>query len=60
MTEQIAPPLQPADTPTDAAELSLLRPGALAKLHDPSPEWASGLSDDFLQGSYGRNWREVV
>jgi hypothetical protein len=37
-----------------------LRPGALAKLHDPNPAWASGLSDDFRAGHYGRNWREVV
>ena len=38
-----------------------LRPGALAKLHDPNPAWVTGLSDDFLAGHYGRNFRgEVV
>ena len=37
-----------------------LRPGALAKLHDPDPPWVTGLSDDFLASRYGRNWREVA
>jgi hypothetical protein len=33
-----------------------LQPGALAKLLDPSPEWVTGLSDDFLARRYGCNW----
>jgi hypothetical protein len=38
-----------------------LRPGALARLHDPNPAWVTGLSADFIAGRYGRNFRgEVV
>jgi hypothetical protein len=44
-----APPLQP-----------YLRPGALARLLDPSPPYVTGLSDDFLNGRYGRHCEEAA
>jgi hypothetical protein len=37
-----------------------LRPGALAKLHDPNPAFVTGLSADFLAGRYGRKVKEVA
>jgi hypothetical protein len=39
---------------------SWLRPGALARLHDPAPAWVSGLSDDFLAGRYGRSFATIA
>jgi hypothetical protein len=37
-----------------------LRPGALTRLLDPSPAWATGLSWDFQQRNYGHSYREVA
>jgi hypothetical protein len=37
-----------------------LRPGAFARLHDPSPAFASGLSDDFRDGFYGRPFADIA
>jgi hypothetical protein len=48
-----APPLVPDKS-------DCLRPGALARLHDPAPAWVSGLSDDFLAGRYGRSFADIV
>jgi hypothetical protein len=39
---------------------SWLRPGALARLHDPAPAWASGLSDDFLARRYGKRFADIA
>jgi hypothetical protein len=39
---------------------SCLRPGAFARLLDPSPPWASGLSDDFLARRYGKSMTDIA
>jgi hypothetical protein len=39
---------------------SWLRPGAFAKLHDPSPAWATGLSRPFLERDYGHSFADVA